>query len=128
MTPLIRRPPWHRPLNADRCEESYSYEVARHGGEGPEEVLPQVGLLQGEVLVGLQAGGHLRQGVGVTLMKGLFPKVLILQERNRVQYVKAEEKYSVVHRLFSETKMDDRKAPRPWSHIVWIAPWWPAAA
>lgn len=77
----------HQPLNADRCEESYPYEVPRYRGEGPEEVLPQVGFLQGEVLVGLQAGRHLRQRVGVTLMEGLFPKVLILgKNTNTVEF------------------------------------------
>lgn len=70
---------WDPPLDADRCEESYSYEVPGDGREGPEEVLPEVGLLQGEVLVGLQAGCHLRQRIGVTLMEGLFPEVLILE-------------------------------------------------
>lgn len=72
--------PWYQPLDADRCEEPYPYEVPRHGGEGPEEVLPKVGFLQGEVLVGLQAGRHLRQRVGVTLVEGLFPEVFILEQ------------------------------------------------
>ena len=71
---------WYRPLDADRCEEPYPDEVPRYGGEGPEEVLPQVGLLQGEVLVRLQAGRHLGQRVGVSLMERLFPKVLILKQ------------------------------------------------
>lgn len=53
------RIPWDQPLDADRCEETYPYEVACDGCEGPEEILPKVGFLQGEVLVGLQAGRHL---------------------------------------------------------------------
>lgn len=32
------------------------------------------------MLVGLQAGRHLRQRVGVTLVEGLFPKVFILEQ------------------------------------------------
>lgn len=70
---------WDPPLDADRREESYPYEVPGDRREGPEEVLPEVGLLQGEVLVGFQAGRHLRQRIGMTLMEGLFPKVLILE-------------------------------------------------
>lgn len=68
------------PLDADGGEEADPDEVSGHRGEGPEEVFPQVGLLQGEVLVGLQAGRHLRQRVGVTLVEGLFPKVLVLEQ------------------------------------------------
>lgn len=80
--------PWCSPLNADRREESYPNEIPRHGREGPEEVLPQVGFLQREVLVGLHAGRHLRQRVSVTLMEGLFPKVLVLQRIGEVAEVK----------------------------------------
>lgn len=69
------------PLDADGREEADPDEVASHGREGPEEVLSGVGLLQGEVLVGLQAGGHLRLRVGVTLMQRLLPKVLVLEKK-----------------------------------------------
>lgn len=71
--------PKHPPLYADGGEEPDPDEVPRHRREGPEEVLPQVGLLQGEVLVGLQAGGHLRQRVGVAFVQRLLPEVLILE-------------------------------------------------
>lgn len=69
-----------QPLDADGCKKSYPNEVPCDRGEGPEEVLPQVGFLQGEVLVGLQAGCHLCQWVGMALMEGLLPKVFILQQ------------------------------------------------
>ena len=73
--------PWSisLPLDADRGEEANTDEVPGHGSEGPEEVLSQVGLLQREVLIGLQASGDLRKGIGVTLVKRLLPKVLILR-------------------------------------------------
>lgn len=46
--------------------------------------MSQVGLVQGEVLVGLQAGGDLSQRVGVTLVEALLlPKVLVLQHSSR---------------------------------------------
>lgn len=72
---------WYQdqPLNADGREEADPDEVSCYGGEGPEEVLPQVGLLQREVLVGLQAGCHLCQWVGVTLVESLLPKILVLE-------------------------------------------------
>lgn len=72
---------WYQdqPLNADGREEADPDEVSRYGGEGPEEVLPQVGLLQREVLVGLQAGCHLRQWVGVALVESLLPEILVLE-------------------------------------------------
>lgn len=59
---------FYGPLNADGREESYPDEISGYRGEGPEEVLSCVGLLQGEVLVRLQAGRHLCLWVGVTLM------------------------------------------------------------
>lgn len=74
----LQHPIVDQPLDADGCEEAYPDEVSCYGGEGPEEVLPQVGLLQREVLVGLQAGCHLCQWVGVTLVERLLPKVLVL--------------------------------------------------
>lgn len=46
--------------------------------------MSQVGLVQGEVLVGLQAGGDLSQRVGVTLVEALLlPKVFVLQHSSR---------------------------------------------
>lgn len=69
-----------QPLDADRCKKSYPNEVPCDGGEGPEEILPQVGFLQSEVLVGFQAGGHLCQWVGMALMESLLPKVFILEQ------------------------------------------------
>lgn len=72
------------PLNADRCEEADPNEVPGHGGESPEEVLSQVSLLQRKVLIGLQAGGDLRQWVGMALVKCLLPEVLILEVESAV--------------------------------------------
>jgi len=71
-------PPRHWPFDAERFEESESDEVSGGGSEGPEEVLPQVSLLQGEVLVGFQAGAHLRRRVDVLFPQGLLAKVLVL--------------------------------------------------
>lgn len=62
----------------ERFEESESDEVSGSGSEGPEEVLPQVSLLQGEMLVGFQAGAHLGRRVDVLFPQRLFPKVLVL--------------------------------------------------
>lgn len=75
-TPLTS--PKHWPFNAERLEESESDEVSGRGSEGPEEVLPQVSLLQGEVLVGFQAGAHLCRRVHVLFAQGLLAKVLVL--------------------------------------------------
>lgn len=69
----------HTPFDADGREEADADEVPSYRSEGPEEVLSQVGLLQGEVLVRLQAGGHLRQRVGVAFVQGLLAKVLVLE-------------------------------------------------
>lgn len=70
--------PKHRPFNAEWFEESESDEVSSGGCEGPEEILSQVSLLQGEVLVGFQAGAHLCRRVDVLLSQGMFAKVLVL--------------------------------------------------
>lgn len=70
--------PRHWPFYAEWFEESESDEVSSGGSEGPEEVLPQVSLLQGEVLVGFQAGAHLRRRVDVLFPQGLLAKVFVL--------------------------------------------------
>lgn len=71
----------HWPFDAEWFEESESDEVSGGGSEGPEKVLPQVSLLQGEVLVGFQAGAHLRRWVDVLFPQGLLAKVLVLGKR-----------------------------------------------
>lgn len=71
----------HWPFDAEWFEESESDEVSGGGSEGPEKVLPQVSLLQGEVLVGFQAGAHLRRRVDMLFPQGLLPKVLVLGKR-----------------------------------------------
>lgn len=77
MSPVTKTPR-HLPFNAERLEEPESDEVSGCGSEGPEEVLPQVSLLQGEVLVGFQAGAHLCRGVDMLFPQGLLAKVLVL--------------------------------------------------
>lgn len=71
-------PPRHWPFDAEWFEESESDEVSGSGCEGPEEVLLQVSLLQGEVLVGFQAGAHLCRRVDVLFPQGLLAKVFVL--------------------------------------------------
>lgn len=71
-------PPKHWPFDTEWFEESESDEVSGSGSEGPEEVLPQVSLLQGEVLVGFQAGAHLGRRVDVLFPQCLFSEVLVL--------------------------------------------------
>ena len=76
--PHCRPLPKHWPFDAEWFEESESDEISGSRSEGPEEVLPQVSLLQGEVLVGFQAGAHLCRRVDVLFPQGLLAKVLVL--------------------------------------------------
>lgn len=76
--PTPRWPLEHWPFNSEWFEESEADEVPGSGSEGPEEVLPQVSLLQGEVLVGFQAGAHLSRRVDVLFPQCLFSKILVL--------------------------------------------------
>ena len=67
------------PLQLQRLEEAEADEVPCRGCEGPEEILVQVGLLQGEVLVRLEARAHLCRWVHVLHPQRMLPKVLVLQ-------------------------------------------------
>lgn len=67
------------PLKTQWLEEAEADEVPCSRREGPEEILTQVGFLQGEVLVRLEARAHFGWRVHMLLPQCLLPKVLVLQ-------------------------------------------------